>query len=400
MPGMLPRPLHLEESERLELQRLVTRHKTPQQISRRAGIILRADEGQTHRQIGRELHISRDMARHWRNRWLDTAGRDQSVWERLQDAERAGAPATFTPEQLTHVFAIACENPAESGRTISHWTAREVADEMVQREIVPSISGRHVGRLLNAADLKPHQIRYWLTPPQEVDFEVKVKDITTVYTTAAERAAQGERTLSTDEMSGIQALERIAPDLPLRPGRVQRREFKYDRHGTQTLIANLDVVDGHLVSPSCGDRRTEADFVHHIEQTVASDPAATHWDFVVDGLNTHKSASLVQFVADYEGLDLDWGVKGKRGILKSINSRAAFLSDPIHKIVFHYTPTHSSWLNQIEIWFSILTRKLLQRASFSSKAELKARLLAFIDYFNRTMAKPFKWTYKGKVLAA
>jgi len=400
MPGLLPRPLRLEELERLELQQLVKQHKTPQQIARRAQIILRADEGQTHRQIARALNISRDMARHWRQRWWDTAGRGQSVWERLQDAARPGAPATFTPEQLTHMFAIACEDPAESGRPISHWTSREVADEMVLRKIVPSISGRHVGRLLDEADLKPHQIRYWLTPPQEADFDDKVKDITTVYTTAVERAAQGERTLSTDEMSGIQALERIAPDLPLRPGRVQRREFKYDRHGTQTLIANLDVVDGQIVSPSCGDRRTEADFARHIEQTVASDPIAAHWDFVMDGLNTHKSASLVQFVADYEGLDLDLGVKGQRGILKSMKSRAAFLSDPVHKIVFHYTPTHSSWLNQIEIWFSILTRKLLQRASFSSKAELKTRLLAFIDYFNRTMAKPFKWTYKGKVLAA
>jgi hypothetical protein len=218
-----------------------------------------------------------------------------------------------------------------------------------------------------------------------------------LYAEAPQLYQQGIHLVSTDEKTGIQALERKYPTKPMRPGLVERVEFEYIRHGTQTLIANFEVALGTLIAPSIGPTRTEADFVAHIAQTVATDPHAP-WIFLADQLNTHQSEGLVRLIATLCDIDQDLGEKGERGILQSMPSRAAFLSDTTHRIRFVYTPIHSSWLNQVEIWFSILVRRLLKRASFSSTQELRQRILAFIDYFNRTMAKPFKWTYAGRPL--
>lgn len=243
-------------------------------------------------------------------------------------------------------------------------------------------------------------IRYWLTPPDDEQFDAKVRDLCSLYRQAPVLAAEGERVITTDEMTGVQALERLYPNLPLAPDKVERREFEYIRHGTCSFIVSRDVVSGQIIAPSCGPTRTEADFLAHLQGVVASDPNATRWRVVLDNLDTHRSESLVRWVAAESDLDSDLGEKGKSGVLHNRQSRAAFLSDPTHRIVFHFTPKHCSWLNQIEIWFSILVRKLLKRGSFSSVEDLKAQVLAFIDYYNRIMAKPFKWTYQGKPLEA
>ena len=251
--------------------------------------------------------------------------------------------------------------------------------------------------------MKPHLYRYWLTEVEDSQRDEKIKDGCAVYAKAVERSERGERTVSIDEMTGVQALERKHPDLPMQPdspdfpgGVVLRREFEYIRHGTLSCIINLDVATGKVIYPSCGPTRNEADMAVHIQKLIESDSDAIKWRVMWDNLNTHQSETLVRFIAEMEGVkEEDLGVKGKYGILKSMETRAAFLHDENHKVVFYYTPKHASWMNQVEIFLSILVRKLLKRGNFLSIQDLHDQILAFLEYYNRTMAKPIKWSYTG-----
>lgn len=228
------------------------------------------------------------------------------------------------------------------------------------------------------------------------ELESKTKEICEIYEAAPELAATGIKVYSTDECTGLQAKERLHAARPLRVGKARRVEYEYIRHGTLSLIANFEVASGRIESSTIKGTRTETDFTGHIKETVENAPQAKQWCFIVDQLNTHKSASLVELVAQYEGIKkTELGEKGKSGILESMKTRQEFLEEKGHRIRFIFTPKHCSWLNQIEIWFSILAKKLIKWGNFKSKEDLQAQLEKFIEYFNQTMAKPFKWTFKG-----
>jgi hypothetical protein len=250
------------------------------------------------------------------------------------------------------------------------------------------------------ADPQPHRGRSWRTATAKAEdpaaCAMQAETSCTVSAYAPMLEALGCHVISTDEMTGIQALERAAPTKPMRPGCPGRREHEYIRHGPLSLIANFNAATGAVLAPSLGPTRAEADFAAHAARTIDTDPEGV-WLFLTDQLNTHQSESLVRLVAGRCGLTADRGVKGQAGGLQSLATRAAFLGDPTHRIQFLYTPTHSARLNQSALWFSILARRVLKRGNFASLDALRERILAFIAYFNQT-AHPFRRTYRGRPL--
>ena len=405
----------ITERQQVVLKDFANARTSSVSLAQRSRIILLAFEKRTNEQISAEVGLNPDQVGRWRRRWqvswerliqVECGGQPHELHDAIKkvlaDLPRSGRARRITPAQQVQMVSVACENPEESGRPISNWTGWGLAEEIMSRGIVDAISPRWVSELLRRANLRPHLNKYWLFSKDQraPDFDERVAAICKAYQEAIPLYKQhGVHTISIDEQTGIQALERIAEDLRPQPGKIAKREYEYRRHGTTGLFGNFHVATGEIIAPMLRETRTEEDFLENLNNVICTDPGAT-FRLIVDNLNTHCSESCVSFVAAHCGIEADLGVKGRSGILKSMKTRVAFLSDPTHKIRFLFLPRHTSWLNQIEIWFGVLRRKATRLGSFTSLAELEDKIRDFIRYYNETMAHPYRWTYQGRVLAA
>lgn len=415
MPGKAAKVVITEIQQEI-LHELVAARATSTGTAQRSRIILLAFQGLNNQQIEVEIGLGRNQIGIWRKRWKRrwenliqiecTEGKSalkKAIIELFADGRRTGRPRRITAEQQSQLTAKACEDPKGSGRPISHWTSHELADEMAQLDSPFTISPRRVREVLAGLNIRPHMHQYWLFSKDKLKdplFDIRVERVCAVYHEAIKLyEEQGVHTICVDEKTGIQALERIAPDLPTQAGRMARLEYEYKRHGTIGLFGNLHVATGQIWCPMLRETRNEEDMLENVNNLVCFGGEQAKYRLVMDNLNTHCSESMVRMIAGLIGYEEDLGKKGVRGILKSVATRREFLANPEHRIQCVYTPRHCSWLNQIEMWFGTLTRKLLKRRSFSSLDYLQENIFEFIEYYNTNLAKPYTWTYSGRILA-
>lgn len=340
-----PTSLVLSAEQRVELERIVRASTSEQRLVTRAKVALFADEGMSNEKIASIVGLSPHKVGKWRRRIAEegVAG--------LSDRPRPGGPRRYGHDRRIEVFKIACSPPPE-GET--SWSVRALAERV-------GIGKTQTHHILAEADLKPHQVRSWLTS-LDPEFDTKQADVCGLYLNPPENAI----VVSIDEKTSIQAKQPIRREIPAEPGKPARREFEYKRYGVQALLAALLVHSGKILG-NVYERNSRLEFLDFLNQLEAEIPAGKDVHAILDNLQVHKTAEVNAWLEAHPR----WH--------------------------FHFTPTHASWLNQIELWFSILSRRLLRRGSFSSQADLKTQLLAFIERYNPT-AKPFAWTYQGKPL--
>jgi hypothetical protein len=299
-------------------------------------------------------------------------------------------PGAFPPSEQVDVISLATQKPAERYCPATRWSLDDLVAARRHQPAAPAMSRSTLWRILDGADLKPHRSVYWLNS-HDPDFDTKARHICDLYVNASRLYHEGRLVICVDEKTGMQILQRKYPTRVAQPGQPEKREHEYIRHGTRALLASFVVPTGQVLW-NCGPTRTSADFVAHLCAVVAQLPPMTRYDWVLDNLNTHWSLEVCRLLAAWCGVpfvatDLACGAQ-----------RRAFLRDPTHRHVFHFTPTHGSWLNQVELWFSVLARRFLKRGDFRSAEDFERQLCAYVEGYNTYEAHPYRWTYTGQPL--
>jgi transposase len=385
MPTPIAPRLILSQNARSDLHTLI-RAPSPQSLALRARLVLRAADADqpSNLQISREFGCDNHTAGKWRRRYLDLG------LSGLQDAVRSGRPKRMASVTRVHVVSVASTLPDDQDRPVTRWSLEEIGATLFDTLHTDAISRSSIWRILQDVDLKPHKSTYWLNSPDE-DFDAKAQRICQLYVNALSAYEQGRLVVCCDEKTGMQVLERKAPTKPARPGRCERREHEYIRRGTRVLINSLAVATGQIAW-TLGATRKATDFVAHLKHAYQNFPRMTHYDGVMDNLNTHWSLDVCRLLARWCKVPFEPD-QLKRGV-----QRRAFLSDPSHKHVFHFTPKHGSWLNQAELFFGTLQRRFLARGSFRSIKDFERRLERFLQDYNMRHAHPYRWTYTGEPL--
>lgn len=340
----------LSHEEKEELYRIIRKSTSPQHKVLRAKIVLLAEQRMPTEAIMKELNISKNTAVKWRKRFC------KNRLDGLKDEQRPGKPRIHSAEVRLKIATEACRPP----ETVTHWSTRELAQYLSHQGI--PVSHMTIQRVLSAEKIKPHLSEYWLNST-DPDFEAKQAEIIGLYLNPPENVL----VISVDEKTGMQALGRKHPNKPVQKGSPEKMEFEYKRHGTVSLIASLAVHQGEVIGKcyECHTNNEFRDFLEEIDHSYGHHNKEIH--LIVDNLRVHKHQRVKEWLSEHP------------------------------KYFVHFTPTHASWLNQIELWFSIFARKIIKRGVFDSKDDLVKKTLDFIELYNKN-AKPFRWTYTGDPL--
>lgn len=354
--------VRLSKGEARALEEIVRQQSGEARTYRRARMVLLAASGETISSIAQKLGTNRTRVGAWLRRF------ESRRLEGLVDAPRSGRPPEITPLERHQVVAAACRSPQEFDQERTIWSHEGLAEALTVKSLVRSISSSTVGRILAEAEIKPHRVKMWCHS-KDPSFQQKMEAIVALYVDPP----PGEPVLSIDEKSGIQALSRRRAMQPAQPGRSPRYEFEYRRHGTRCLFACFNIRTGK-VQGRCTLQRTRADFLSFMD-LVASKYRQPQVHVILDNLNTHRDTGHGAFMSEWN---------------KAHGNR----------FVLHYTPTHGSWLNQVELWFSILSRRILRYGDYHGPDQLAEGIDSFINRWNRTEARPFRWTYEGRPLVS